>query len=83
MHEDNENKCLAKHHCTFPWLVEFRCGKCFAYLGENIDRIIDNLGLKCPNCGCINKGSTSKISLDEYPRIIGQIENEVKEMEKR
>ncbi len=71
------NICKANHHFIFPWCLEYRCGNCFQLFEENLDGI---KYLKCPKCGNVNDivGSTSKININDYLKIIKTIENEIK-----
>ncbi len=79
--QKNINKCKAHHHFTFPWLLDYRCGHCFQYFGENLKNISY---IKCPKCGYVNDiiDSTSMLGIDEYPKLIKTVENDIEEMKK-
>ena len=79
---EKSNICKVNYHFTFPWLITYRCGNCYNFLGDNLD-YSKNQEYKCPKCGYINiDNDTGIISIDEYPKIIKAIENEIEDIKR-
>ena len=50
---EKNNICKVYYHFTFPWLITYRCGNCYNFLGDNLD-YSKNQEYKYPKCGYIN-----------------------------